>query len=63
MSRVPPPWIIDEVERARRQRGERQQPRLEIPRPPGPPPPDESAPRPRMTVVLDWSSDEPEADR
>jgi hypothetical protein len=58
MARVPAPWIIDEVERARRQRVEHEQPRPrpEIPRAPDRPRSLDDAPPPSMVVVIDWNT-------
>jgi len=34
MNRIPPPWAIEELERLRRERAERDRSRLELPVPP-----------------------------
>jgi hypothetical protein len=52
MSRVPPPWVIDEIDRAHRQRSQRDQPRLDVPRP-EPSRSGEDEPEPRVIVVVD----------
>ncbi len=42
MNCIPHPWVIEEIERLRRKRAERERPRLELPLPPSlPPTPDE----------------------
>ncbi len=42
MNRIPPPWVIEEIERLRRERAESERPRLELPLPPSlPAAPDE----------------------
>ncbi len=56
MSRVPPPWVIEEVDRARRQHSERERPRLEIPRPPPPPRSGDDAPGTQVIIVIDFSA-------
>jgi hypothetical protein len=51
MPHVPPPWVIEEIEKARRGHGERARPRPELPRPQPAPAPHEDAPGSRVVVV------------
>ena len=59
MSRIPFPWVIDELEKARRERPRPEQPRIDIPHPPPPDHPTEGAPSATRIIVIDvlaaWS--------
>jgi len=60
MTRIPPPWMIDEQDRQRRAHEEPQRPHLDAP--PPQPPPDPSTrdvQTPSRVVIIDlWPSDE-----
>ena len=60
MTRIPPPWMIDELERQRRVNEESRRPWLEMPPPPPPSRPrpcDEQVPS-RVVIIDLWPSDE-----